>query len=493
MVNQLALRLKKGLLKKLKVKESKLIFTKSLNANYAGSASNMVSLANDEKAGEAPDAAVPPDQAAKQAAPAKVQADQAVTSAQAQVKVAQAPSAKGCPAQTIRATVPIPVPPAKFVQFKRCLAPLLLSVLLLSGCGGEKQDQAGEQQDAVPVQVVAVEKGSLASTALVTGKLEAAASANVVPGGAGGKVESVKVQVGDRVQKGQTLVVLENTALAAVVRQAEQGVAQAESSLKLAQVDYEQAKANYERGKTLYEQGAISQSGPSGFETAFEIPYKKAKEAFEKIMPSALESAKAGLVQARENYNNAFVKSPISGVVTACNVNPGELASPGSPIPVVTVVSLDKVEVEATVTEDQINRLQEGQKVPVLVGAVSAEPFTGVITNIALAADQVSKAFPIKVQLDNQKHILKPGMFAEVQLMDRKTQVLLVPREAVIAVSGRDVVWAVADNKAASRPVTTGVSDGKQIEISSGLGEGEQVVVLGQDSLQENALVEIVE
>lgn len=379
-------------------------------------------------------------------------------------------------------------------EFKHRLLPvvlLLAAMLVLAGCG-QDQKQTGEGDSSVPVRVASVEKGSLADTTVVTGKLEALAYSNVVPGGQGGKVYSVNVKVGDRVSKGQTLVTLEHASLQAAVQQAEQGVVQAEAALEVARINYEQAAANYERGKQLYESGAIPQAGPAGFETAYEIPYRQAKIDYEQVKPAMVANARAALAMAKEQYNNAFIKSPISGVVTAVNVNPGELASPASPVPVVSVVNLDKVVVKATVTEDQINKLKEGQEVPVLVSAVSSEPFTGVITSIALAADQQSLAYPIKVQIDNPEHLLKPGMFAEVQLQDKKEGVLVVPREAVVTLGGRDVVWVVENNRAVIRPVTVGVSDGKKIEIKTGLEAGQQVVISGQDSLQENAVVEII-
>ncbi|MBF7081574.1 efflux RND transporter periplasmic adaptor subunit [Desulfallas sp. Bu1-1] len=364
--------------------------------------------------------------------------------------------------------------------------------MVLAGCGkGKDQVKAEGDELIVSVRTAAAEKGVLADTTVVSGKLEALASSDVVPGGQGGKVYSVNVQVGDRVSKGQTLVTLEHAALAAAVRQAEQGVAQAEAALEVSRITYEQAKANYERGKQLYESGAIPQAGPTGYETAYEIPYKQAKIDYEQAKPAMLAAARATLAGAREQYNNAFIKSPISGVVTAVNVDPGELASPASPTPVVSVVNLDKVVVKATVTENLINKIKQGQQVPVLVSAVSAKPFTGTITNIALAADPVSKAYPIKVQIDNPGYLLKPGMFAEVQLSGEQKETLLVPREAVVKSNGKDIVWVVKDGKAGSRPVTVGISDGKKIEIKKGLKEGEQVVVSGQDTLQENAKVEI--
>ncbi|MCL2337538.1 MAG: efflux RND transporter periplasmic adaptor subunit, partial [Firmicutes bacterium] len=202
-------------------------------------------------------------------------------------------------------------------------------------------------------------------------------------------------------------------------------------------------------------------------------------------------TAQAGLESARANYDHAFIKSPISGVVTAVNINPGELASPGSPTPVVTVINLDKVVVKATVTEGQINTLKQGQQVPVMVTAVSATPLTGVITDISPAADAASKAYPIKVQLDNKDHLLKPGMFAELRLSQSQPATLLAPKEAVVQIGGVDNVWIVVDGKATSQPVTTGSSDEKNIQILKGLKEGDQVVTSGQNMLQENAKVEI--
>ncbi|SFH06656.1 membrane fusion protein, cobalt-zinc-cadmium efflux system [Desulfotomaculum arcticum] len=370
------------------------------------------------------------------------------------------------------------------------LAFWLIILSALTGCGGKDNQTADGEKTVIPVQTAAAAKGMLADTTVVSGKLEALESSDVVAGGQGGKVYSVNVSLGDKVSKGQVLVTLENETQAAAVRQAEGGVAQNEAALEVAKINYEQAKANYERGKELYDSDVIAQAGQTGFETTYEIPYKQAKVDLEQTKPAALAAARAALASAQQQYDNCFIKSPINGVVTAVNVDPGELASP-SASPVVSLVNLSKVVVKSTVTENQINTIKQGQKVPVLVSAVSADPITGVISNIALAADPASKAYPIKVQINNSDLKLKPGMFAEVQLTGEKQKTLVVPREAVVKIDGRDNVWVINDNKAASRPVTVGSSDGKSIEIKDGLKEGEQVVISGQDSLQDNAEVEV--
>jgi len=368
------------------------------------------------------------------------------------------------------------------------LAGLLIS-LLVTGCGQQAADNEGKSKP-VPVEVIKAAKDSLIETSVVTGKLEALSSSGVVPSGQGGKVESVRVNVGDWVNKGQTLVVLENTLLSAAVRQAEQAVVQAESALEMARIDYEQAKANYERGKTLFEQGAIPKAGPQGFEVAYEIPYKKAKVDFEKIKPAALESARAGLAQARENYNNSFIKSPISGVVTEVNADPGELASPAA-APVVSVANLGKVVVKAAVAEDLVNKLEVGGEVDVHVSAVSAETLKGKITSIAPAADNNTKAFPVEVQLENPDGVLKPGMFAEVNFTRKHPESIVVPKEAIVGSGGEYAVWVIEDGKASRREVETGPGNGKEVIVLSGINEGEQVVTVGSSALREGMQVEI--
>lgn len=388
------------------------------------------------------------------------------------------------------------------VRIKRKVIYLLISLLVISlslaGCGGRDKSNTEQEETAVPVQTAAVEKGVINDTIVVTGKLEAIATSNVVPSGQGGKVLAVHVEVGSQVSKGQTLITLENpseASLAAAIRQAEQGVVQARSNLEIARINFEQAAANYERGKQLFDSGAIPRAGQAGFETVYEIPYKQAKVNYEQVAPAALASAEAAVAAARERYqeqqNNSLIKSPISGVVTAVNVNPGELASPAAQAPVVTVVNLSKVEVKTNVTESQINKIKQGQEVPVLISAVSAEPFTGVITNIALAADPATKAYPIKVQIDNAQHVLKPGMFAEVQIDNPLQETLLVPREAVVKSGDTDVVWLVNGDRVTTREVTVGASDGQKIQVLEGLEVGEQVVVSGQNVLKDNAKVEI--
>ena len=403
------------------------------------------------------------------------------------------------------------------------LAVLLAVVVVAAGCG---KKQPVQQAEAGPVTVSTAKAatGLLENGTLVSGKLEAESSANVVPK-VPGKVARVHVDVGSRVSAGQVLVTLENKDLADRVTQAEAGVAQAEaalaqaqakvtqaqeviqadqSSLASAQARFEVAEANYRRGQQLLAAGAMSQAD---FER-YELDYKNAKDSVNQAASklqvdqagiqvaqagvqqaqAGLDAARAQLALARQAYEDSFIRAPFTGVVTARNVNPGEMAAT---TPVVTLVNLDRVEVKAMVGEGVINQLKQGQKVQVKVSAVSEQPFEGVITSISPAADPTTKAFPIKVEIANPKNILKPGMFAEVQLPAANQKELLVPREAVVKEGEKNFVWVVQDGRVSRREIQVGESDGKNMVVTSGLSEGEEVVTAGQESLQEGAPVTV--
>ncbi|MBC7324775.1 MAG: efflux RND transporter periplasmic adaptor subunit, partial [Moorella sp. (in: Bacteria)] len=213
----------------------------------------------------------------------------------------------------------------------------------------------------------------------------------------------------------------------------------------------------------LFEQGAIPQAALEGEE----LKYLQAREQVERALPARLAQARASLALAESAYADSLIRAPISGLVTAHNVNPGEMAS--TMAPVVSLVNIDKVEVKATVGESLVNQLKQGQKVRVIVRAVSGQPFSGTITSVAPAADPVTKGFPVKIEIDNPRHVLKPGMFAEVQVAGAQKEALLVPREAVTRDADKDVVWVVKDGRAQKREVKPGESDGRQIMIAAGL------------------------
>lgn len=387
----------------------------------------------------------------------------------------------------------------------------LLCSLIINGCG---RKTAGMETEAKPpeVETVLVKKGSLTNQFIFPGKVEALQSANIVAK-VPGKVAAVQVDLGSKVAAGQVLVTLENNDLADRMQQAQAGIEQAQAASKLAQAalqaaeaglaitqaNFEVAEANYKRGQELLAAGAIPEAV---FQVEYELRYKQAKEQVEKASPAqqktaqaqveqaqaGLKSAQASLSLARTAYEDSFIRAPFSGVVTARNINPGELASSAGPI--VTLANLDKVVVKVNIGEELINKLVVGEKVPVKIKAVSKDSFPGEVVNVAASADPQVKTYPVKLHLDNPAHLIKPGMFAEVNLDLEQLESLLLPLEAVIKDrQDRDIVWVVEDGIVKSRLVKTGDSDAKQVVIQSGLVGNEEVVIAGAEGLKEGQKV----
>ena len=362
------------------------------------------------------------------------------------------------------------------------------------------------------VEIVLAKKGSLTNQFIFPGKVEALQSANIVAK-VPGKVAAVQVDLGSKVTAGQVLVTLENNDLADRMQQAQAGIEQAQAASKLAQAalqaaeaglavaqaNFEVAEANYKRGQELLAAQAISEAV---FQAEYELRYKQAKEQVEKASPAqlktaqaqveqaqaGLKSAQASLSLARTAYEDSFIRAPFSGVVTARNINPGELASSAGPI--VTLANLDKVVIKVNVGEELINKLVVGEKVPVKIKAVSIDSFPGEVVNVAASADPQVKTYPVKLHLNNPAHLIKPGMFAEVNLDLEQPESLLLPLEAVVKDrQDRDIVWVVEDGIVKSRLVKTGDSDAKQVVIQSGLVGNEEVVIAGAEGLKEGQKV----
>jgi len=366
------------------------------------------------------------------------------------------------------------------------LAVILGILFTLVGCRGGAENGEQEKEAAVPVYVARAEMGRLSRGDVLTGKVAPRAEINVVPKMAG-KVAAVAVKVGDRVRAGQVLLRFDVPELEAQLRQAEAGVAAAESNLTQAELALKQAQDHYERMKILFDQGAI----PAAEFEKVELDYQLARDRAENQAPAQLRQAKAQLELVQANLDNALVTSPIAGLVAARNVDPGELASQAQPV--LTIVNIDHVRVEVSAPERLVNRIRTGQEVAVRVGAVSAEPLAGKVVSIAPAADPRTRSYPVKIELPNPEHLLKPGMFAEVDFGTAADENVLVPRDAVFQRAGVDAVFVCAAGRVEFREVVPGPSDGRMLAVLEGLEAGEMVVVSGPDVLEDGMEVEAIE
>lgn len=345
---------------------------------------------------------------------------------------------------------------------------MMASLLVFTGCGAkEAETDQPQEEKAVLVATGKAVTDNISSIAIVNGKIAADMEVSILPK-MGGKVAEVNFQVGDKVRKGDVLVRLESTELQAQLQQARAGLA-------MAKANYESAQANLARTKSLFEQGAVSQQQLEAAQTA--------------VATGSPDSASASVQLMEAQLANTIIKSPADGIVASRTVEVGEMASQ---MPVMTIVDIEKVKVKTSVTEGEVNKLKLSQKVDVIVSAVGEEPFAGTIVTISPAADSQSNTFPITIEIPNGEHKLKPGMFAEIKLaLETKENVLVLSKQAVIDSGDKKYVYVVQDNKAIQTEIATGVEDDTRVEVLSGIKDGDDIVLTGQNKLQNETPVTI--
>ena len=192
--------------------------------------------------------------------------------------------------------------------------------------------------------------------------------------------------------------------------------------------------------------------------------------------------------QIQDQINNCTVRSTINGVVAEVNVNPGDMAGGNY---VARVVDIGQVKLIANVTETVLASFSQGMEVSVKIDAASAEPFVGKVSSMPVAAN-ATMTYPVEITIDNPEHTIMAGMFAEVSVVREQSAAenLIIPKSAV---NNEGQVFVVdAQNIAHQQQVETGLSDDNNVEILSGLNEGDLVVTVGGYLLSEGAEVRIV-
>lgn len=326
------------------------------------------------------------------------------------------------------------------------------------------QTATTEETESTAVETAAVQMGTLEETTTLKGTLAGGREVDVPPQ-ISGTVQSVNVAVGDYVTAGQTLCSIDNSNY-------QSNLLQAQANYNAALATANNAKANLARMQALYEEGAVS--------------LQQVEQAQLAVDTSGVDAAAAQVQAAQQQIQNCVVTAPISGEVAAVNVQQGGMAASGGAV--VRLVTVDDVKLVADVTESNINRVKEGDTVNVKIEAASEYDFIGKITGVAPAADAQTNLYPVEITISNASGLLKPGMFAEAQLViNRVDNVLMVPAEAV---NTENCVFVLqADNTVKKVPVEVGISNENYVEIISGLELGQSVVTTGQHLLFDGAPV----
>ncbi|WP_312653438.1 efflux RND transporter periplasmic adaptor subunit [Aminipila sp.] len=266
------------------------------------------------------------------------------------------------------------------------LAILFIGLLVFMGVKNSSAGQSINNQDVYSNQ----ESGG--PSYIMAGKVEAMESADVSIKSSG-KIAELNVDVGSFVKKGDVLARIDMQEVPAQVNQAQ-------SAIDIASVNLKNAQSSYDRTLQLYQAGAVA---------------KEALENAEKqlnTVKAQIKQAQSGLDVVNATSSNGVIVSPVSGTVTAKNINLGEVATAGSTL--MSIVNSDKTYISAYLPARLSGEVQQGQKVIIRISEIPDKTFNGEISLVDPVVDAQNKNILVRVNMLENDSAVKVGMFAEI-------------------------------------------------------------------------------
>jgi HlyD family secretion protein len=379
-----------------------------------------------------------------------------------------------------------------------------------------------EPVKATPVYTTTVQRGTIQHTTIATGDILAAARVDVFSK-VEGRLQSLQVEQGDRVQAGQIIAQITDTELKARVERSAaeldalraewaqmqagarpEEIAQAVDLERQTRAERINAERLQERTRALVERGLRSTQDledatlrVTRTQAAHSIAAKRlqllragARIEDRQALQARLRAAQAALRLATTELQNAVITAPITGIVSHRHVDSGAYITDRTAL--VTIVDMATVKIKIPISERDLGRLQPGIPVQIRVDAYPQTVFKGTVQRISPTVDPSSRSGEVEIVTANADARLKPGMFAKVTLiLDERRDTLLLPRQALSTQDAETVVFVVEDGKAHRRRLRTGLQDRTQVEIFD-LPVGTTVVLAGHQNLKDNAPVKIV-
>lgn len=236
--------------------------------------------------------------------------------------------------------------------------------------------------------------------------------------------------------------------------------------LATAELNYQKARRDFERLEALYKNNNAAE-------------YDLENARFQ------MQTAEQNRLLARQELDFCTIKSPIAGTVSQKSAATGTFLQPGSPVARITDIS--RLRLFVHLAAQDLGHVQVGQKVRVTIPARPGEQFTGTVRSIAVQSTEAG-TFPVEIMLTNlPQRPLLAGMHAEVLFAEQAAkEALLIPRTALMG----NRVFVVANGKALARNISPGKDRGEAVEALDGLKVGEEVVVKGQQNLEDGQLVQ---
>ena len=353
--------------------------------------------------------------------------------------------------------------------------------------------------------VVAVTRGNLASSLTVAGQFQPYQQVDL-HAKVSGYIRRIKVDIGDRVRKGEVLAVLEVPELQNQVEGAQAEVRHSQSDITRAQSEVVSAESTYSAVHAAYTRLEEASKERPGLIAEQELDDARAKDqeaaaqvGVAKASLDAMQqqlgvsSATRSRLETMSRYEQII--APFTGVVTKRYADTGSLIQAGQDnntqtLPVVQVAESDLLRLRMPVPESDVPYIQVGGDVQVKVNA-TGHTFTGKIIRFSRALDTNTRTMLTEVDVPNHDLSLNPGMYAETTIqLQRKNDALVLPAQAVVQNGDQSYVLVVdATNHVVKRSVTLGIQTSNHVEITSGLQAGDNVIAAGQTGYQPGEVV----
>jgi RND family efflux transporter MFP subunit len=360
---------------------------------------------------------------------------------------------------------------------------LIIFTAALSGCGGESGQ---EEEITVPVKIYNVQPESLTQYLKLTGTITAGKD-QVLYSKVSERIEELYVKPGDHVNTNQIIAKQYNALLAQGVDAAKANAVNLEAQLELAQ-------QNFSRIERLYNQRAVSTQ-------QFEQSSTQLKAA-----ASGLDAARAQLKQAMEQLENSVIKAPFGGIVAAVYVELNQMVPAGQQV--AQIIDPSTMKSKIRVASKDINLVKRGKEVEVFLPAVPEKTYIGRVTAIDQAVDPISKTLEIEVLISNADSRIKSGMYGEFMVPTVSvSKAMVVPETALLSqtevrinketgiqeTAKKYFLFITNGNKAKMKEVKVGLISNARAEITGGIDFNDKVIIVGNNIVQENQKVNIID
>ena len=363
----------------------------------------------------------------------------------------------------------------------------IVATLLNSGCSREKPTEAATQEaaeQAIVISTKPVTTREVRRTVEMVGTLggwEEVTISNEAPG----IIQQVMVDLGDKVKKGQRLVLLDSREAKLALAQAEANLQATKKAHTQAQAEWRDADINLKRIKELHSEGIIATSQLDVAQTRFD-----AIEAQVHAREADIDRYQAMVDFARKRLSDTEVIAPIAGEVRQRLVSIGEAVKEKTPL--FQLVITDPLKFQGTVPERFAPNIKLEQPVDLQVEAFADRAFPGRVLRVSPAVDVQTRSLSLEVKVPNAQGMLKPGFFAKGQILTEvDPHAVFAPEEAVYTFVGITKAFVVQDGTVQERQVKTGSRTEGWIEITEGLQNGETVATSNLPQLYQGAKITV--